>query len=90
MVVKQLKIGIELKKWGNSIGLRIPAGIVNALNLAENTQVDLTIEGERLIIEKQNSLPTLAEILDSIPEDFQYPEDISEFVEGQTVGEEML
>ena len=42
------------------------------------------------IIEKNNHLPNLDEILDSIPDDFDYPEDISEFVDSQVVGEELL
>ena len=85
-----MKIGIELKKWGNSVGLRIPAGILNSLDLTENTKVNLIVEGDRLIIEKQKSLPTLDEILDSIPEDFDYPADIAEFVGSKAVGDELL
>lgn len=85
-----MKIGIELKKWGNSVGLRIPAGILNSLDLAENTKVNLTVEGDKLIIAKQKSLPTLDEILESIPEDFDYPEDIAEFVDSKAIGDELL
>ena len=85
-----MKIGVELKKWGNSVGLRIPASILNSLNLAENTQVNLTVEGDRLIVEKNNPLPTLDDILDSIPADFDYPEDVQDFVSSEAVGEELL
>jgi hypothetical protein len=32
----------------------------------------------------------LDELLDSIPEDFQYPDDITDFVESSAVGQEQL
>ncbi|MGK7948336.1 MAG: AbrB/MazE/SpoVT family DNA-binding domain-containing protein [Xenococcaceae cyanobacterium] len=85
-----MKIGVVLRKWGNSVGLRIPAQILESLDLEENSQVTLEVRENRLIIEKDNPLPNLDEILDSIPDDFDYPEDISEFVDSQVVGEELL
>ncbi len=42
---------IKLGKWGNSLGVRIPKDIAEALSLAEETEVKLIHEGERLIIE---------------------------------------
>ncbi len=85
-----MKIGVELRKWGNSIGLRIPVQIMDNLNLVENTKVNLTVEGNRLIIEKDNPLPSLDEIIDSIPENFDYPEDIADFVAGASLGDELI
>ncbi len=81
-----MKIQVELKKWGNSLGLRIPYQIAHNLKIAENSKVNLEIEGDRLIIEK--TMPDLDEILDSIPEGFEYPEDIADFVESESAGEE--
>ena len=39
-----------LRKWGNSIGLRIPTGLLSELQLSENSAVDLSVEGGRLIV----------------------------------------
>jgi antitoxin MazE len=39
-----------LRKWGNSVGLRIPAGLLAELNLTENSVVDLRVEDGRLIV----------------------------------------
>jgi antitoxin MazE len=50
----------------------------------------LEVRENRSIVEKDNPLPDLDEILDSIPDDFNYPEDISDFVDGKAVGEELL
>ena len=58
------------------------------MKIAENSKVNLAIEGDRLIIEK--TMPDLDEILDSIPEGFEYPEDIADFVESKSAGEESI
>ncbi len=39
-----------LRKWGNSIGLRIPTGFLAELQLSENSTVDLKVEDGKLII----------------------------------------
>jgi antitoxin MazE len=39
-----------LRKWGNSIGLRIPTGLIAELNLSENSTVDLKVEDGKLIV----------------------------------------
>ena len=85
-----MKIQVELKKWGNSLGLRIPYQIVDSLDITENSKVNLEIEGNRLIIEKETEKPNLDAILDSIPEDFEYPNDIAEFTNSEPVGNELL
>lgn len=85
-----MKLTLQLKKWGNSIGLRIPAQILDSLEMSENVEVTLEIEGDRLIVKKNNALPSLDEILDSIPEDFTYPNDINEFVDSKPIGEELI
>ena len=85
-----MKIQLELKKWGNSLGLRIPYQIADSLNIAENNKVNLTVEGDRIILEPEKSQPNLDEILDSIPEDFEYPEDLADFINSRSVGKEIL
>ncbi len=85
-----MKIQVELKKWGNSLGLRIPYQIADSLNIAENNKVNLIVEGDRIILEKETSQPSLDEILNSIPNDFEYPEDIADFVNSESLGQELL
>jgi len=41
-------------------------------------------------MEKETEKPNLDAILDSIPEDFQYPNDIVEFIDSEPVGNELL
>ena len=59
-----------LRKWGNSIGLRIPAGLLAELQLAENSAVDLTVEDGRLIVapmqQKRKWKYSLVELLEGV------------------------
>jgi antitoxin MazE len=71
-----MKIQVELRKWGNSLGLKIPYQIADNLKITENSQVSLVIQGDCLIVKKENLLPNMDEILDSIPDNFEYLKDI--------------
>lgn len=85
-----MKIQVQLRKWGNSLGLRIPYQIAENLEITENTQVSLIVEGDCLIVKKEHPLPNLDEILDSIPNDFEYPEDVADFVHSESIGNELI
>ncbi|WP_339252884.1 AbrB/MazE/SpoVT family DNA-binding domain-containing protein [Sporosarcina sp. FSL W8-0480] len=57
----------QIKKWGNSLGIRIPKTVSDKLMLREDSEVYLYVENDRLIIEpKRKSLQTL---VDDITED---------------------
>ena len=42
-----LGVGMQVSKWGNSLAIRIPASIVNALELKEGEEISLHLVGER-------------------------------------------
>jgi antitoxin MazE len=81
---------IELKKWGNSLGFRIPHKIAESFGLDENSIVELTESKDALVITKKRHHSTLDQLLASIPDDFQYPEDVLDFVESGPIGKEMI
>jgi antitoxin MazE len=81
---------IELKKWENSIGLLIPLKIAERFGIDENSVVELTESKDALVITKKKNVLTLDEILASIPNDFEYPVDVQDFVESDPVGQEMI
>lgn len=85
-----MKIKGQIRKWGNSLGLIVPSSIVNDLKLEANTNILVSIEGDRLIVEQDKTLPTLDEILDSIPEDYRHPEDLQDFLESEPQGRELI
>ena len=60
-----------LRKWGNSIGLRIPTGLLAELNLSENSTVVLKVEDGRLIVapkQKRNWKYSLDQLLAGVSE----------------------
>jgi antitoxin MazE len=81
---------IELKKWGNSIGFRIPHKIAESFGINENSIVELTESKEALVITKKKNVLTLDELLASIPNDFQYPDDVLDFIENEPLGQEII
>jgi antitoxin MazE len=38
---------MQVAKWGNSLAIRLPAAVVEALDLKEGDQVEIRIAGER-------------------------------------------
>ena len=56
---------LEIKTWGNSLGVRIPSAVARAAQLKANQPVKLTVENGRVIITPQSPKPlTLAERLE--------------------------
>ncbi|MEL7072014.1 MAG: AbrB/MazE/SpoVT family DNA-binding domain-containing protein [Cyanobacteria bacterium J06581_3] len=84
------RMDVQIKKWGNSIGLRIPYKVAEQLGFEEDSTVELTMTTDGLIIKKKLSPSNLDELLASIPDDFQYPDDVADFVDSQPVGQEQL
>lgn len=76
-----------MRKWGNSIGVRIPAGILIELNLSAEKKVDVRAEAGRIIIEPIiDSQETLEQLLGQITPDNLH----SEIDFGESVGKELL
>lgn len=38
---------MQISKWGNSLAIRLPAAVVEALDLKEGDEIDIRIAGER-------------------------------------------
>jgi antitoxin MazE len=80
-----------VQKWGNSLGLRIPAAIASQLRMKRGTPVTLQLEDDSLIVRvarprRQRRRHALKKLLDQItPENVQPTYDW-----GQDVGGEVL
>ncbi|MEL6350959.1 MAG: AbrB/MazE/SpoVT family DNA-binding domain-containing protein [Cyanobacteria bacterium J06627_28] len=82
---------VQVKRWGNSIGFRIPSQIAKQLGIDENSVVELTATDDNTLTITPKSKPcTLDDLLDSIPDNFQYPEDVAEFAHSTASGRELL
>lgn len=41
---------LDLKHWGNNLGVRLPAAIARAARLHVDQRVSITVEGDRVVI----------------------------------------
>jgi antitoxin MazE len=41
---------LQIKHWGNSLGVRLPSSVAKLLHIHVNQQVKLTVEDDRIII----------------------------------------
>ncbi|WP_204151366.1 AbrB/MazE/SpoVT family DNA-binding domain-containing protein [Leptolyngbya sp. CCY15150] len=81
---------IQLKKWGNSLGLRIPHRLAESFGWDENSTVEMLEVDGALVIRKKAIATSLDELLASIPDDFYYPTDVNDFVNSGPEGQELL
>jgi antitoxin MazE len=81
---------LELKKWGNSLGLRIPHKLAVSYGFEENSIVEILETESGLVIRKKPILASLQSLLATIPSDFTYPDDLKDFVNGVPSGQELL
>lgn len=84
MSINNEKIEKQTKRWGNSIGLRIPKEMASELNLEEESAVYLQVKDGKLIIEPKKDL-SLEEMVDLINEDNK--QELIDF--GNPVGREL-
>jgi len=60
-IQKGVMMTVAIKKWGNSLALRIPKDIAQTLHIENNSTLELSIKDGALVIEPQNK--TLLESL---------------------------
>ncbi|PRY84268.1 AbrB/MazE/SpoVT family DNA-binding domain-containing protein [Alkalibacterium olivapovliticus] len=84
MSINNDKIEKQTKRWGNSIGLRIPKEMASELNLEEESAVYLQVKDGKLIVEPKKDL-SLEEMVDLINEDNK--QELIDF--GNPVGKEL-
>ena len=48
---------LVVNKWGNSAGIRLPKQVLQKMKIDINDEMDYKIEGEKIILEKVNTVP---------------------------------
>ncbi len=46
----------KVSKWGNSMGVRLPKYVIQQLKLTSNSEVEISIEGDTLVLRKRTEL----------------------------------
>ena len=81
----------DLRKVEDSIMLAIPPVILDAVGLAAGTKVNISIDGDRLVVEQQNHPSyTLEELLAQCNPCLDFSSEDKEWFESATVGKELL
>lgn len=60
---------MHITRWGNSLGVRIPKDLARQLGMAEGTVVDVTAEGDRLILKTTTPSYRLEALLEGMTPD---------------------
>lgn len=54
---------VQITKWGNSLGIRVPKEVARRMGLTEGSRVDVTTEGNRIVVTANQPIYTLDELL---------------------------
>jgi antitoxin MazE len=70
-------IFMQVSKWGNSLAVRLPATVVEALDLKEGDEIEISIAGKRDFKvardrSKERALEQLRQMKWSFPPDFKF------------------
>ena len=52
-----------IKKWGNSLAIRIPNPILKSLKLEEESVLEIVLQDNKIILEKKQDLYSLCEAI---------------------------
>ena len=75
----------KIQKWGNSLGLRIPKSFAKNVAIEEGSSVDISLEGDRLVIKPIRAAQyKLSDLLTLVTEDNRH----EEILVGDALGKE--
>lgn len=71
---------MQVAKWGNSLAVRLPSAVVEALDLKEGDQIEIRIAGTREFevrrdLRRQNALARLRRLRRALPLGFTFSRD---------------
>lgn len=73
---------MQVQKWGNSLAIRLPKALCQAVNITEGKDVDLIIENNTIVIKPRTE--TLEELLEGITSEMYH----KELFDDEAVGKE--
>ncbi|MDO8273119.1 MAG: AbrB/MazE/SpoVT family DNA-binding domain-containing protein [Gammaproteobacteria bacterium] len=71
---------MQVSKWGNSLAIRLPASVVEALALKEGDDIEVVIAEERVFEvrrkpDREELLARMRKFRGTLPEDFKFNRD---------------
>ncbi|MCL2213230.1 MAG: AbrB/MazE/SpoVT family DNA-binding domain-containing protein [Oscillospiraceae bacterium] len=78
----------NIKKWGNSQGIRLPKQLLDAVKFSDNDTVEIFVENDGLVIKKVTK-PTAQKTLRELLDGFEGEYIAEEWDMGSPVGKEV-
>lgn len=75
-----------VQKWGNSLGLRIPADVVKKIGLKSGDEVSCDLNGETIVIQIQKPKYSLKKLLEGVTKENSHKETDT----GEALGNERI
>ncbi len=75
----------KVKKWGNSLGVRIPRSFANKANIEDGTEIDIEIKGQNLILKSTKPVYNLNKLVSKISDKNRH----LEIITSQKIGKEI-
>ena len=71
---------MQVSKWGNSLAIRLPAAVVDALKLKEGDEVEVHVAGEKSFgiardTRRERALKRILELRRDLPPDWKFDRD---------------
>jgi antitoxin MazE len=71
---------MQVAKWGNSLAIRLPIAVVEALELKEGDEIDIRVAGERAFDvdrdrSRERALARLRQLRRALPADWKFDRD---------------
>ena len=71
---------MQVSKWGNSLAIRLPAAVVEALKLKEGDEIEVRVAGERTFDiardrSRERALKRIQALRKEIPADWKFDRD---------------
>jgi antitoxin MazE len=55
-------VAVSVSKWGTSLGVRIPSSFAKSTDIREGDTLDITLDGDRMILKKAEVPTTMQEL----------------------------
>jgi antitoxin MazE len=77
MYIVRLGVAMQVSKWGNSLAVRLPAAVVELLDLKEGDNIDIQVAGPRAFAVskkpgREELMARLRRFRGRLPEDFKF------------------
>ncbi|WLR51908.1 AbrB/MazE/SpoVT family DNA-binding domain-containing protein [Bacillus tianshenii] len=69
-----IQVTTKVQKWGNSLAIRIPSHVAEAISIQQGSEIELTVENDVLVLKPKKKKPQLDELLSKITPENRHKE----------------